>query len=660
MSHCRKKIKNLFASNLKNRLVAGFLLATCLTGLFATVVGIRIINKSTFDEVQNKVQQDINAAKLIYSYNLERIYFIVRHAAQASNLSDAILNNNLATLADLQKLVRSVRESPHLTEHIYLDMLSVTDSRGKCIYRVSNPNKKGDDLRTDPAIRNCLETKAPQLSTQMMTFDEITRENPQLGDRLRIPIIPTPKSVTVKDALLTDGMVLRAVHPVFDKAGKLIGTLSGGILLNKDYTIVDKLQETVYKNETYKGRDLGYATIFLGPIRISTNVRDKEKNRAIGTICSKEVFDKVIGEGEDWIGRAFVVTDWYITAYTPIRDIQEKIIGILYTGVLEAKYRDLRIRTILFFLGVTILGMCIAFGLSFYLGNTIINRISILKGAAESIAKGNLDYQFSSDKYSGFGMLDEAFNNMTRSLKDRDERLQTAYRRLAVNERLAALGEMAAGVAHELNNPLGGIMLYSGLTLEDLPEGHPGQEYLRKIIYQASRSKEIVANLLDFAKSSSGNMASISINEVIQTSLGLVKDQSMFHGVKIELDLAGNLPQVICDNAKMEEVFLNLFINAADAMGGQGVLRIRTSLAPPSAISITVSDTGKGIEKSCLPHIFDPFFTTKEPGRGSGLGLSITYGIVTGHNGSIDVESELGKGTTFTIVLPVRHDLMDR
>ncbi len=656
MRHSGKYIKTFFTNNLKNRLVAGFLMATCLTGLFATVVGIIIINKSTFDEVQNKVQQDINTAKLIYSYNLERIYFIVRHAALDSNLSSAIENNKIANLTELHKLVSSVRESPPSTDHIYLDMLSVTDSRGKCLYRVANPGKKGDDLSTDPVIKKSLETKAPQLSTQVMTFNEIALENPLLVDRLRMPIVPTPKSVTVRDTLLTDGMVLRVVYPVFDKGGRLIGTLSGGILLNQDYSIVDKLQETVYKNETYKGRDLGYATIFLGPIRISTNVMDREKKRAIGTICSREVYEKVIGEGKDWIGRAFVVADWYITAYTPIRDINGSIIGILYTGVLEAKYRDLTIRTIFIFLGVTILGMCIAFSLSFYLGNAVLKRISILKGAAETIAKGNLDYQFSSDNYSGFGMLDDAFNNMTKSLKDRDERLQEAYRRLAVNERLAALGKMAADVAHELNNPLGGILLYSSLALEELSEGDPGREYLEKIIYQTNRSKVIVGSLLDFAKTPLGNIALRSINEVIQTSLGLVKDQSMFLGVKMDLDLADNLPQVMCDNAKLEEVFLNLFINAADAMGGQGDLRIRTRFTPPSSVEITVSDTGRGIEKACLPHMFEPFFTTKEPGQGSGLGLSITYGIIAGHQGSIDVETEPGKGTVFTIVLPVYNN----
>jgi two-component system, NtrC family, sensor kinase len=346
------------------------------------------------------------------------------------------------------------------------------------------------------------------------------------------------------------------------------------------------------------------------------------------------------------------VTDWYITAYTPIRDIDQRIIGILYTGVLEAKYRDLKQHTMWIFLGVTILGMVLAFAMSFYLGSTILRRIRLLKQAAEAIAAGDLNYHLATDRHSGFGMLDEAFTNMTRSLKDRDERLQAAYRRLAATERLAALGEMAAGVAHELNNPLGGILLYSNLALEDLPPEHPAREYMEKIIYQTNRSKGIVRGLLDFARTRTDDMAPLSINDVIRTSLNLVKDQSMFLGVRITLDLSEDVPAVMGEQSKLEEVFLNLFINAADAMDGKGELVVKTEFSPSSLVRVTVRDTGKGIEKACLPHIFEPFFTTKEPGQGSGLGLSITYGIIKGHNGRIEVQSADGEGTAFLITLP--------
>ncbi len=175
---------------------------------------------------------------------------------------------------------------------------------------------------------------------------------------------------------------------------------------------------------------------------------------------------------------------------------------------------------------------------------------------------------------------------------------------------------------------------------------------MQKIIYQTNRCKEIVQNLLDFARTPTGDMLPLKINNVIKTSLNLVKDQAMFHGIEIKTSLAENLPEIIGDRARLEEVFLNLFINAADAMKGKGLLTITTELTSNNSIKILVTDTGEGIDKEHLQHIFEPFFTTKEPGKGTGLGLSIVYGIIRKHNGLIEAESEPGKGTTFIISLP--------
>jgi two-component system NtrC family sensor kinase len=408
----------------------------------------------------------------------------------------------------------------------------------------------------------------------------------------------------------------------------------------------------VYHGEKYKGREIGVATIFQGGVRISTNVMTKDNKRAIGTILSKQVYDRVIKEGKDWVGRAFVVHDWYITTYTPIFNMDKKLIGVLYTGILEAKYRDIKWEMIWINLGITTLGMIIAFIISLRLGNTIIKRIRILKKATEAIASGNLDYKLSPDKISGFDMLDEAFNYMSRSLKDHNDQLQKMHHQLAKTEKLTALGEMAAGVAHEINNPLGGILLYSNIVLEDIPEDSPARENMQKIIYQTNRCKEIVQSLLDFARTPTGEMLPLQINQIINTSLKLVKDQSMFHGIEIEAKLAENLPETIGDRSRLEEVFLNLFINAADAMNGSGKLTIATGLSTNNSIRILISDTGKGIDKEHLSHIFEPFFTTKEPGQGTGLGLSIAYGIIQKHNGTIDAECKPGTGTTFIISLP--------
>ncbi|MFY9397445.1 MAG: cache domain-containing protein [Desulfomonilia bacterium] len=635
---------------LQSRLVTGFLIATCLTGAVATVVGITTINKNTLDEVQRKVQQDINTARLIYRHALERLQYQLEFISLRSPLEEAIRMNDPAPLAGLEGLIRT--DPQHSDDHRSLDMLTLVDSQGRVIYRVANPGAKGDIILWDPVVRKCLHEKKPQTSGVVMSLETIKDQNPLLAERVVIPIVKTPQSIEIQDRELTHGMVLRAAYPVFGRDGKLLGALIGGILLNRDYHIVDTIKETVYQHETYQGKDVGFATIFLGGVRVSTNVMDVDQRRAIGTTVSREVYDRVIKEGQDWTGRAFVVNDWYISSYTPIYDIDRTIIGMLYTGILEAKYRDIKLQTTWLFLGITSLGMVVAFFISFRLGQSIIRRIRILRQATEAISSGNLEYQLPPGKSLGFDVLDEAFNNMARSLKDRDDRLQKAFQRITRTERLAALGQMAAGVAHEINNPLGGILLYSNLILEEMDDGHPSKENMEKIIYQTNRCKKIVQNLLDFARTPSGDMRPININEVIVTSLNLVKDQSMFLGIKVRQDLSDNLPLVMGDSSRLEEVFLNLFVNASDAMDARGVLEISTWSSSTNAVKISIRDNGRGIDRAYLPHIFEPFFTTKDPGQGTGLGLSITYGIIQKHNGFIDVESEPGKGTTFIITIP--------
>jgi len=645
-------VSKLFRLNLQSRLVVGFLIATFLTGFVATLISIWTINKNTIDEVQNRVRQDINTAKLIYNQTLEKIASRILFTAERSDLQVIMVNHDYNKMGILRSLIRYEHKPSIQGDDIYLDMVTVTDARGNVLYRAANPKVRGDNILWLPIVKKCLENQSLQLSTELMSINEILRENAGLTDRVTMEIIKIPLSYEPKEKQLSEGMVMMAAYPLFDKNKKLLGAIVGGVLINKNNTIVDKVKETVYQGEKYKGRDMGVATIFQGGVRISTNVMTKDNQRAIGTTLSREVYNRVIEEGRDWVGRAFVVDDWYITTYTPIYNMNNHLIGILYVGLLEAKYRDIRWNTIWTNTGITGLGVVIAFIISFFLGNTIIKRIRMLKEAAEAIAAGNLDYKLSPDKISGFDMLDEAFNYMSNSLKENNEKLHKAHQQLARTEKLTALGEMAAGVAHEINNPLGGILLYSNLVLEDIPEDSPARENIQKIIYQTNRCKGIVQNLLDFARAPTGDLLPLKINNVIKTSLDLVKDQAMFHGIAIKTSLAENLPEIMGDRARLEEVFINLFINAADAMKGKGLLTITTGLSSNNSVKILVSDTGEGIDKEHLQHIFEPFFTTKEPGTGTGLGLSIVYGIIRKHNGFIDAESESGKGTTFIIFLP--------
>jgi two-component system NtrC family sensor kinase len=487
-----------------------------------------------------------------------------------------------------------------------------------------------------------------------MSLESIKKENPRLENRIKIPLVSTPHSITYPYPILKDGMVLRAAFPIIDSNNNLLGALVGGVLINRDFSIVDQISETLYHHESYKFHDLGYATLFLGGVRVSTNVLTSDAKRAVGTIVSKEVYDRVIKSGKEWTGRrAFVVDDWYFSTYIPIRDPNNNIIGMIYTGILEAKFMDQQHRTIVIFLGITIAGVLIAFFLSYTIGHSIVKRMRILKEAAEAIGSGNLTFQVQSDRASGFNMLEDAINNMAKSLKERDERLQKAFIQITKAERLAAIGHMAAGVAHEINNPLGGILLFSSLILEDLSQTDPNRSNIEKIIYQTNRCKGIVQELLNFSRAPQTEMVPLDINRIIMTTLDLVKVQPVFHEIEIINDFGTNLPEIYGDRLRLEEVFINIFANAADAMRGTGRLTIRTKYTDNAFIRIWIADTGYGIDKSHLSHIFEPFFTTKDPGQGTGLGLSIVYSIIKNHNGIIEVESEQGTGTIFVITLPV-------
>lgn len=237
-----------------------------------------------------------------------------------------------------------------------------------------------------------------------------------------------------------------------------------------------------------------------------------------------------------------------------------------------------------------------------------------------------------------------------RELQISHQELEQAQAQLIRTEKLASVGQLAAGVAHEINNPLGTITIYAHLLQKTLEPDDPRREDVGVIISEASRAKEIVQGLLSFAREKKLKAAEVNINDILEDVCGLVVNQPLFRGITIEKCLDGDLPTIVADEAQLKQVFLNIMLNAGQAMEGNGKLTIRTA---PSRerIVIRFSDTGPGIPPEVLGHLFDPFFTTKE--KGTGLGLAISYGIIERHRGTIDVETELGKGSTFVVTLPV-------
>ena len=215
------------------------------------------------------------------------------------------------------------------------------------------------------------------------------------------------------------------------------------------------------------------------------------------------------------------------------------------------------------------------------------------------------------------------------------------------------MGELAAGIAHEINNPMSGIMLYSNLIKEDLGDDHPAAADLETIINEAERCKVIVADLLEFSHQKSYEMALIDLNEVIAKTLTVVQNQPLFQNIEINKRLDSSIPPIFGNTIRLNQVILNIVVNAAQAMDGRGRLDITSRTRANHDINeIIITDNGPGIDKHIIDQIFEPFFTTKSTGEGTGLGLSVSYAIVKEHKGSIRVSSTPGEGTTFTLRFP--------
>jgi two-component system NtrC family sensor kinase len=254
------------------------------------------------------------------------------------------------------------------------------------------------------------------------------------------------------------------------------------------------------------------------------------------------------------------------------------------------------------------------------------------------------------------------FHDLREELRIKEELGKTQLQLLQA-EKMSSLGKLAAGVAHQLNNPLGGITLFAKLILEeyDLEEG--AKDDLHRIVRDAKRCRDTVKELLEFTRQTRHLMRPHDINQALTRTLFLLESQTLFHNIDIVKDLDASLPLVLSDIQQLYHLFMNIILNAAQAMEGKGTLTVKSFLLPnKEQICIEISDTGPGISEEHLPQIFEPFFTTKDEGKGTGLGLSLAYRIVQNHGGHIRAESSPGKGTTFTIELPIgsKHDGGDK
>ena len=616
------------------------------------MVGVQLLNKSVLSEATNRVRLDLNAAREIYNNVEIRLRLALQIAGQERSCLEAV------SLQDGEYLHDRLRA---LAQEMHLDFAGVVDAGGRTLVRLDRPATNGGEpappAPSNPAALLCLQERSTVSGTVILDRQILAAEDPELADQARIDLIPTPMAAPRLETEETSGMTITCAVPLYDQ-NTLIGAVYGGVLLNRSYEIVDRVRETVFLGEVYKGRSIGTATIFFNDLRVSTNVMTSDGQRAIGTRVSEEVRNKVLGEGERWIDRAFVVNDWYITAYEPIVDIFANRVGILYVGVLEAKYVDIRRNTLLVFILITASGMLIAVAMGYVLSQRILNPVQRLIAVSRRVSAGDLSPQIGPISSSEIGVLQKTFQEMLSSLRERD-RSQRAESELKLlqSEKQASVGRLAAGVAHEINNPLTGVLTFTHMLLRREDINGEIREDLKTIADSTERVRRIVKGLLDFSRQTKIEPEPTDINALIEQTIPLVANQALVKGVIFCFDPGEDIPMRTLDRNQVQSVILNIILNAIDATEKGGHINIYTRLATAAgsgkAIEVEISDTGCGIPAEHLDKLFDPFFTTKEVGKGTGLGLSVSQGIIERHGGTIRVSSTAGEGSVFTISFPL-------
>ncbi len=619
----------------------------------------------------NKVHGDLTIAHQYFSHILENNGKQIEALGQSVAFHDALLSPDKTQ--PLSALLAQKRTEMGLD---FLYLVSANDKlRGASPATVrNNPNLNW------PVIQAAL-AGGSRTAVDIFQNSDLAAISPAMAKRARLDLIDTPNATPTQRHVESRGMVIHSASHV-DMGNGVQGALVGGILLNQNLVFIDTINDLVYRTSSLPEGSQGTATLFLDDVRISTNVRLFEKRRALGTRVSKAVRSAVLDDGKVWLDRAFVVNDWYISAYEPIIDSFGKRVGMLYVGFLEqpfarTKYESL-ILIIVAFLGVATITVPVFLRWA----RGIFKPLERMTRTIARVENGDLGARThlpaARDEISHVAMhLDDLLDQVqerdrqlrhwndalnarvderTAELQKANQQLEATTKQLIMSEKLAAIGEITAGVAHEINNPVavlqGNLDVMRSLLGE---QADIAKTEIRLMDEQVGRINQIVTKLLQFAKPEeyAGFIERHDVGSVIDDCLPLV--QHLLNRAAIDVKLTHTATRLIVMNrTELQQVLVNLIVNAIHAMPGGGTLTLMDqdmARDDEPGILITVADTGIGMSTDIMERIFDPFFTTKRQ-EGTGLGLSISKTLIDRQSGSFDVHSTPGEGTLFHIWLP--------
>ena len=640
-------IKDLYTGPFQATLVFSFTLVAVVTiGIGSWVISSTIENYLE-QAMNDRIARDIHLAETFYKIKVKQIDGI---ASRLSTHPHIIEQMQAASRGDQEALDTIDEELINKGEGFTLGgnhIIAILDVQGNFIAgRKFSVDGQQTPLPLDgnwfalPVIQDSLQTGLPIAATEVIPAALLAQVD--MAEQAHIELIDTPRELEKPfDPREGEaGMVLIGVSPILVD-GVIDGFAVVTHILNNDFTLVDQIRDAAL---------IDTVTIFFGDLRVSTNVLTADGQRAVGTRVSEEVADVVLHSRQEYIGTAFVVNENYITRYTPLLNHNQEIVGILYVGARQSTYQTL-VNTVAQRISlVAILTILLTFLLTTPISRRItrpLKDLHQLSRISQRVMGGDLNARVETITGGEVGQVEESFNKML-------DTLQATQEQLIQSEKLASLGQLAAGVAHELNNPLSTIYLFCDLLLRTSDTQDQQKTDLETILRETQRCKNIVASLLEFARQHQVEAQELDLNRFIHTVINTEQKQKRYQEISIHTRLAPELPLIQADPGQLQAVFTNLMTNAAEAMPTGGQLAIGTSSGPRDMVTITIQDNGEGISPENQAKLFTPFFTTKPVGKGTGLGLAIVYGIVKMHRGQIHIQSEVGKGTLVTIQLPTR------
>lgn len=645
-------------TSIRRKLIFATLTPLCVAILLCWLIGSLLITDRIFRQAQLKVIGDLKLARKVYQDEINHLASIVRVAGLTPSMADHLVSSR-------QPLPEKALQQ--LLKEEQLSFLNVIDNSGVVQYRAANPAQQGDRLDGDPLVARALKGELAS-GAQIYSPERLASENRSLAETAQTVLRATPRARPVSNGSERRGLMLVAVAPLLTSDGRVAGALQAGFMLNTDNRVVDTITRIVFDREGG-----GAATVFLGDVRIATNVRDALGDRATGTLMSDEVAQVVLTQGKLWSDRAFVLSNWFISAYEPIRDPSGSVIGALYVGMPEQPLLDLRKNLNIIFAAVLLFVALIGITLSTWIGSRLAQPLRALAEAARRMASGERIEPILVRSDDEIGILADEFNTMsrevstlnqtleqkvverTRQLEEKSQQLLTAQKELARSERLAGLGMLAAGVAHEINNPLAVIRGNAELLQVSIPDDSEDREEVDAIVEEAIRIGRIVNNLRVFSRGGMQRVSRFSLGGLLDGILDQIGHQILLERYRIVRDYWGRDISLDGDEDQLRQVFTNLIVNGLQAMPEGGEMVVDTGMDDAAdRIFVTVRDHGSGIRAEDMGRLFTPFFSTKT--GGTGLGLAVSYGIVSDHGGEISVSSSPGNGATFTVLLPPSHE----